>query len=142
KDVGLALFCVVALHYAHATEGFSEASCDLGVDLRPLAKDGPNRLECTLQNQCKGGHDDEGSQGHSHADMQEVRKRKGGCQHTTDKVHDARTDNVPHALYVGHDSGHESASAVLIVKGNGQAADVLLHLLAELSDHPLTGFRE
>ena len=53
KDVGLALFGVIALDDADAAERFGEAAGDLGVDLGALAEDGANGLEGLLQDEAE-----------------------------------------------------------------------------------------
>ena len=59
-----------------------------------------------------------------------------------DEVDDAGADEVADAFDVGHDAGDEGAGAVLVVEGDGQAADVLLDLHAELGDEALAFFGE
>ena len=54
-----------------------------------------------------------------------------------DEVDQAGADEVADAFDVGHDAGDEGAGAVLVVEGDGQAADVLLDLHAQLGDQAL-----
>ena len=59
-----------------------------------------------------------------------------------DKIDQAGADEIADAFNVAHDARDEHAGFVGVVKGDGKAADVRLHLEAQLGDHALRGFRE
>ena len=117
KDFGLAVFGVVALDDANAAERFGEAAGDFGVDLGALAEDGADDLEGALQNERKGGHDDEGQQRHADRHVHEVGEGEDGGEDAADEVDDAGADEVADAFDVVHDAGDERAGAVLVIEG-------------------------
>ena len=142
EDRGFAVFGVVALDDADAAERFGEAAGDFGVDLGALAEDGADDLEGALQDEREGRHDDEGEQRHADGDVHEVGEGEDGGEDAADEVDDAGADEVADAFDVGHDAGDEGAGAVLVVEGDGELADVLLDLHAELGDEALAGLGE
>ncbi len=48
---------------------------------------------------------------------------------STEEVDEAGADQVADAFDVGHDAGYEGSGTVLVVEGDGEAADVGLDLL-------------
>ena len=68
-------------------------------------------------------------------------ERDGRRQQAAQKFHEARADQIPHALDVAHDARDERARFVRVVVRDRQAPDVLLHFSAQLGDHPLRRFR-
>src|SRR5438874_4200483 len=130
---------MVALHDANATERFGEAAGDLGVDLGALAEDGADGFEGLLQNEAEDDEDAEGEQRHAAADADENAEGDDGGENSANEFKQAGADEVADAFNVGHDAGDESAGAVFIVEGYGQAADVALDLGAELRYEALAG---
>jgi len=142
EDGRFAGFGVVALDDTDAAERFGEAAGDFGVDLGALAEDGADDLEGSLEDEGEGGHDDEGQQRHAYGDVHEVGEGEQRGEDATDEVDDTGADEVADAFDVVHDAGDEGAGAVLVVEGDGEFADVLLDLHAELGDEALAGFGE
>ncbi len=142
EDPRLALLRAVALHHANAAQRLGQPPRHLGVDLGPLAEDGPDGLERPLQDQHKCSHNHERQKRHAHAHIHEIRKCKQRRQHAADEVHHARPNQVAHALHVGHDARHQGAGAVLVVKRHRQPPDMRLHLHAQLGNQPLPLGRE
>src|SRR5258707_11266030 len=139
KDARLTVLGVIALDDADAAERFGEASGDLGVDFGALAEDGTYGLEGLLQDETEDDEDAEGEQRHAAADADEDGEGDDGGEDSADEFEQASTDEVTYAFDVGHDAGDEGAGAVLVVKGDGQAADVTVGLGAELRDETLAG---
>ena len=54
-----------------------------------------------------------------------------------DKLHQARADEVAHALDVAHDARDQQAGAVFVVEADRQTANMPLHLLAQFRNHAL-----
>ncbi len=71
--------------------------------------------------------------------MQQKHERHHRGQQAADKLHQARPDQVAHAFHVAHDPRYQQARAVGIIKADRKAADMPLHLLAQLGDHALRG---
>jgi hypothetical protein len=142
EDAGFAVLGVVALDDADAAEGFGKAAGDFGVDLGALAEDGADDLEGFLEKEGEEEQDDEGEQRHADADVQQPHEGEDRGEHAADKVDDTGADEVAHAFDVGHDAGDEGAGTVFVIEGDGEAADVLLYLLAEVGDEALAGFGE
>ncbi len=139
EDAGLAVFGVVALDDADAAERFGKTAGNLGVDLGAFAEDGTDGLEGSLQDEAEDEQDAEGEQRHAAADADEDAEGDDGGKDAADELKQAGTDEVANAFDVGHDAGDEGAGAVFIVEGDGQAADVLLDLGAQLGDETLAG---
>jgi len=142
EDGGLALFGVVALNDSDAAERFGEAAGDFCVDLGSLAEDGADHLEGSLQDEGEGRHDDEGQQRHANGDVHQVGEGQERGENASDKVDDAGADEVANSFDVVHDASDEGASAVLVIEGDGELADVLLDLHAEFGDEALAGLGE
>ena len=142
KDVGLALFSVIALDDADSAERLGEAAGDFGVDLGALAEDGADGLEGFLQDEAEDEQDAEGEHRHLDAELDEVAEGEDGGEDAAEEVDDAGADEVAYAFDVGHDAGDEGAGAVFVVEGDGEAADVGLDLHAQLSDEALALFGE
>ena len=74
--------------------------------------------------------------------MDQVDKSEDGGHEAADEFDEAGADEIADAFDVAHDAGNERAGFVSVVKGDGEAADVGLHLAAELGDHFLCGLGE
>ncbi len=142
KDAGLAVLGVIALDDADAAERFGEAARDLSVDFGALAEDGTDGLEGLLQDEAEDDKDAEGEQRHAAADADEDAEGDDGGEDSADEFEQAGTDEVADAFDVGHDARDQGAGAVFVVEGDGQAADVVLNLGAELRDETLAGSGE
>ena len=86
--------------------------------------------------------DDEGEHRHADAELDEDSEGEDGGQDAADELDQAGADQVANAFDVGHDARDERAGLVRVVVGDGQAADVLLDLLAQLGDEALAGLGE
>ena len=71
--------------------------------------------------------------------MQQIEECQNGGQHAANKLNQAGADQVAHAFNVAHDARNQRAGAVLVVVGDGQQADMALHLAAHLGNQPLAG---
>ena len=78
-------------------------------------------------------------QGHLDTGVEQPDEGEDGGEDAADEVNHAGADEVADAFDVGHDAGDERAGAVLVVEGDGEAADVGLDLLAEIGDEALAG---
>ena len=76
------------------------------------------------------------------AAAQKKEKAQHGGEESADEVDQAGADKIPHAFDVAHDPRDEGAGAVSVIKGDGEPADVLLHLPAQVGDHALRSFGE
>ena len=74
--------------------------------------------------------------------MNQVDESKGGGHQPADKFDEAGTHKIANAFDVAHDARNEHARFVGVVERDGQAADMRLHLAAQLGDHLLRGFGE
>ena len=59
-------------------------------------------------------------------------QRDAGGDQSAGEIHQAGAQQIAHAFHVAHDARHQSAGFVGVVKGNRQAGDVRLHLLAQV----------
>ena len=69
--------------------------------------------------------------------LQQDHQRYQRLQNAADEFGEARADEIAHAFHVAHDARDESAALGGVVIGHGEAADVLLHLAAQLRDQAL-----
>ena len=74
--------------------------------------------------------------------VDEVAEGEDGREDAAAEVDDAGSHEVADAFDVGHDAGDEGSGAVLVVEGDGEAADVGLDLGAEFGDEALPSLRE
>ncbi len=74
--------------------------------------------------------------------MNQVDESKDRGHQSADKFDEAGADEIADAFDVAHDARNEHAGFVCVVKGDGEAANVRLHLAAQLGDHFLGGFGE
>ena len=109
---------------------------------RSLAEDRADGLEGALQDEAEEEEDEEGHQRHLHVEVDEIAEGEERGEDAAEEVDDAGADEVADAFDVGHDAGDEGAGAVLVVERDGEAADVGLHLGAQLGDETLAGLRE
>ena len=142
EDLVLARLGVVALDHAHAAQRFGEASGDLGVDAAALAEDGADGAEGLLQAQSEDQQEAEGDGGHDRADADQHGEGDDGGEQSADEVDEAGADEVAHALDVGHDARDQRADLGGVEVLQRQAADVLLHAVAEFGDEALGGLGE
>ena len=56
-----------------------------------------------------------------------------------DEIDQACAQQVSHAFDVTHDARYQRARLVGVIKSDGQARDVRLHLLAQFRNQPLRG---
>ena len=105
---------VVALHDAHAAERLGEAAGHLGVDLAALAED---RAACVRKARKSDGAERPASETKVTAVMTGLSgassgQGEGGGEQAARELHQAGADEVPDALHVVHDPGHERARLV------------------------------
>ncbi len=58
------------------------------------------------------------------------------------KIDQAGADQVAHPFHVGHDARHQHARAGGVIEADREPPDMLLHLHAQVGDHPLGGLRK
>ncbi len=114
----LARLGVVTLDHPHPAQRLGQPTRDLGVDLGPLAKNGPYDLESILQNENKRAHHNKDRQRNRNAAMQQKEERQHGGQQAAHKLHQPGAHQVAHAFHVGHDARHQRAGAILVVVGH------------------------
>ena len=71
-----------------------------------------------------------------------IDEREDGGDDAAGEIDQAGANEVADAFHVAHDAGDEHAGFVGVVVGDGQAADVRLHLAAQFGDHSLRRFGE
>ena len=99
-------------------------------------------LKRVLQDKDEDAHHGEDGERDDDAAMQEIDEGQDGGEQAADEFDQAGADEVADAFHVGHDAGDQGAGAVFVVVGDGEQADVPLHLAAHLGDEALAGFGE
>ena len=143
EDFLLALLGAVALHDAHAGERFGEPPGDFGVQ----SWSGRGRWAGWCRTPCseprpKTTRIAKATQGHERADAQKNDEREDRRHDAADQFDQTGADQISQAFDVAHDARDERAGLVGVVEGHRQAADVRLHLAAQVGDHALRGLRE
>ena len=142
EDLRLALLRVVALDDAHTAQRFGKPAGHFRVDLRSRAEDRADRAKRMPQRQTKYQQEQEGQARHQRADAEQNHQRNDRGEKAADEFDQAGADEIAHTLHVAHDAGNQHAGLVGVVIGDGQPADVLLHVSAKLGNQALRGFRE
>ncbi len=106
------------------------------------AEDRTNGGKRFVEPHAKNQQHSEGNQRHGHADAQQDHQGQYCGHQAADEFNQAGADQIAHAFDVAHDAGNQNSGFVRIVKGNGQLADVGLHLAAQIGNHLLRGFGE
>ena len=113
EDADLLALGAEPLDDPDAAQGFGQPSGDVGVDLAPLAEDGPDVAEGLQRDQTQDGEGDQGVEGHQDADPEEEEEGADGGQDSAEEVDESRPDQVPDPLHVGHDPGDQLPDLVL-----------------------------
>ena len=142
EDCLLALFGVIALDHADATQRFREPTGDFGIDLAALTENRPDGRERFIQCNAETHKRAYSDQGHLRTGAKQQNQRNSGGDQASGKIHQACTQKIAHAFHVAHDSGYETASLIRVIKGHRQARNVRLNLLAQLGDQPLRRLRQ
>ena len=112
------------------------------LSLRARAIDGPNHADGAVEGDAEADENREGDAGHKGADAQENDQRENAGHEAADEFDQAGADQVAEAFDVAHDARDQRAGFIGVVKGDGKAADVRLHLAAEVGNHALRGLGE
>ena len=131
---------MIALHHAHAAQRFGEPAGDFGGDFGAGAEDRANGFERLADADAEKQQDAERHGGHLHAGVNQVHQGDGRGHQATNKLDQPGADEIADTFHVAHDARDERAGFVGVIKRDGQAADVRLHLLSQFGDHLLGGF--
>jgi hypothetical protein len=142
EDLGFARFGMIALHHAHAAERFRQPAGHVRVDLAALAENRADLGEGHLHDVGERQDERRGEARHRRTDGHQHAQRDQRRHQSAHEIQEAGSDQIAHALDVGHDARDQHSAFVRVVIGHREQADVLLHFLAELRDEPLAGFRE
>src|ERR1039457_3747018 len=94
---------VIALYDPYAPKRFRQTPSNLGGDLAAIAKDWPDRLKCFFQGEPETHQETKRQRGHQRADSEQNHQSDPGREQSPGKIHQSSTNQVTHALYVGHD---------------------------------------
>src|SRR5271156_605892 len=130
---------MVALDDSDATEGLGETARDFSINLRPLAEDWSDSIERPSKDEPEDEKNAKGEKRHQRADSNQYAEGNDSGKQATDKFEKPRSNEIPDALYIGHNAGDKRSRTVLVVKGDREAADMLLHLHAKLRNETLAG---
>src|ERR1700685_2127533 len=98
-----AVFRVVTLDYADASERLREPARDLGIDLAALAEDGTNRAKSFIQRDRKEQQESEGDGSHQSADAKYHNQGDSRRRQAAHEIDQSRADQVANAFDIGHD---------------------------------------
>ena len=130
---------MVTLDDANAGQRFGEAAGDFRVEPGTRAVDGPNHADGAVEGDAEADENREGDAGHKGADAQENDQGETAGHDAAHELDQARADQIAQAFDVAHDARDQGAGFIGVVKGDGKAADVSLHLAAEVGNHALRG---
>ena len=105
EDLRFALFGVIALDDADATQRLRQPPCDLRIDLGALAEDWPDGLEGLLKNHTEDQEDAQGQYRHAHVERHQDDEDDERRQHPANKIQQTGAHQVPYTFNVGHDAG-------------------------------------